>query len=166
MSNSPRSQSLEERYATSPLSGGNAPFVEGYYEDYLVDPGSVPPALREWFDSIADGARDRPRKPLEDAVRAAAGRPAVQAGGEASPDLLQKQLGVLQLIEAFRLRGHLLAQLDPLGIVQPATPPELAPATYGLGPQDYDTTFATPLVNGQPMLKLGEIIGYLSLIHI
>ena len=165
MSNSPRSQSLEERYATSPLSGGNAPFVEGYYEDYLVDPGSVPPALREWFDSIADGARDRPRKPLEDAVRAAAGRPAVQAGGEASPDLLQKQLGVLQLIEAFRLRGHLLAQLDPLGIVQPATPPELAPATYGLGPQDYDTTFATPLVNGQPMLKLGEIIGYLEGIY-
>ncbi len=89
MSNSPRSKSLEERYATSPLSGGNAPFVEGFYEQYLVDPGSVPSALREWFDSIADGARDRPRGPLEDAVRAAAGRPAVQASGEVSPDLLQ-----------------------------------------------------------------------------
>jgi 2-oxoglutarate dehydrogenase E1 component len=166
MSKSPRSKSLEERYATTPLSAGNAPFVEGCYERYLADPGSVPAELRRWFDSLAQGAREQPRGPVEEALRAAAARPVRQAAaGPASPALLQKQLGVIQLIEAFRLRGHLLANLDPLGLVQPSTPPELEPATYGLGPEDSDTVFATPLVAGQPALKLAEITEHLEGIY-
>jgi 2-oxoglutarate dehydrogenase E1 component len=169
MSKRPRSKSLEERYATTPLSAGNAPFVEAFYEQFLADPASVSPELRGWFESLADGAREQPRGPVEDALRARAARPAnairEAAGAAASPVLLQKQLGVIQLIEAFRLRGHLLANLDPLGLVRPSTPPELEPATYGLGPEDLDTVFATPLISGQPALRLGQIIDYLEGIY-
>ena len=47
----------------------------------------------------------------------------------------------MQLFEAYRMRGHQLADLDPLGLVRPETPKELDPARYGLSAQDRDTRF-------------------------
>ena len=165
MKDSRRAKSIEERIATSPLGGGNAPFVEGYYEQFIADPDSVPPELREWFESISDGAREQPRGPVEGALRNAARGPVAAPAGAASPALLQKQLAVLQLIDAFRVRGHLLAELDPLGLVRPDTPPELEPASHGLEPADYDHTFATPLLDGRPTMALRDILTHLDSIY-
>jgi len=165
MKDSRRAKSIEERIATSPLGGGNAPFVEGYYEQFITDPNSVPAELREWFESISEGAREQPRGPVESAIRSTAAGPVAAAAGTASPALLQKQLSVLQLIDAFRLRGHLLAELDPLGLVRPDTPPELEPASHGLEPADYDQTFATPLLDGRPTMTLRDILGHLDSIY-
>ena len=46
--------SLKEQYATTPLFGSNASAVEALYEQYLKDPGSVPPAWRGYFESLGD----------------------------------------------------------------------------------------------------------------
>ncbi len=53
------SKSLQERYRSSPLFGGNAPFVEGYYEQYLEDPDSVPSELAAWFREANPARRRR-----------------------------------------------------------------------------------------------------------
>ncbi|PSJ19829.1 hypothetical protein CVH10_20800, partial [Halomonas sp. ND22Bw] len=45
---------------------------------------------------------------------------------------VRKQHAVWQLINAFRVRGHLIADLDPLALVEPHTHSELDPNTYGL----------------------------------
>jgi 2-oxoglutarate dehydrogenase E1 component len=47
---------LSEQYATSPLYGGNAPYVEALYEQYLRDAGSVSAQWREYFDRIRGDA--------------------------------------------------------------------------------------------------------------
>ncbi|MGI9265461.1 MAG: thiamine pyrophosphate-dependent enzyme, partial [Gammaproteobacteria bacterium] len=157
-------KSLKERYASSPLFSGNAPLVEGLYEQFLLNPDSVDDELRTYFDQISDGASETPRGPLEDALRTTARRTAVMTSG-VSPDLLQKEMGVLQLIEAYRLRGHLLANLDPLGLIRPGQPPELDPASYSLHESDYQTEFAVPHLGDQVTMTLGDILEKLQTIY-
>ena len=53
-----------------------------------------------------------------------------------------KEASILQLINAFRVRGHLIADLNPLG-VEPSYHPELDPASYGLTIWDLDREFIT-----------------------
>jgi 2-oxoglutarate dehydrogenase E1 component len=63
-------------------------------------------------------------------------------GGMANREETEKQARVLQLIHAYRVRGHLVADLDPLGR-EPQYHPELDPNTYGLSIWDLDREFIT-----------------------
>ena len=63
---------------------------------------------------------------------------------------IAKEAGIIQMINAYRVRGHLIADLDPLGI-EPSYHPELDPVTYGLTIWDLDREFLTG--------SLGESIG-------
>ena len=62
--------------------------------------------------------------------------------------MLQKQMQVATLIRVHRVRGHLIADLDPLRWKEPAMPDELDPATYGLTIWDLDREFLTGGVAG------------------
>jgi 2-oxoglutarate dehydrogenase E1 component len=150
------SKSLKQRYESSPLFGGNAPYVEAFYEQYLEDPSSVSDELRGYFDGISGGARQVPRGPVETEMAAAAGRMRL-VGGAVPEGLLDKQAAVLMLVEAYRLRGHRLAQLDPLGLTRPDPPPELDPAFFGLGRGDDDTEFTTAGFGGRTRMRFRDI---------
>lgn len=85
------------------------------------------------------------------------------AGGDRFTEIA-KEAAVLQLINAYRVRGHLVADLDPLGSAA-SYHPELDPATYGLTIWDLDRPFITgtlaeALGNGgaQPVATLREIL--------
>jgi len=159
------SKSLEDRYRSSPFYGGNAPFVEYYYERYLEDPASVPDDLRAWFETVSDRrAGEVARGPVERAFQVSARR-AVQAGAGVSEEVLEKQTAVNLLVEAYRLRGHLLADLDPLRLVRPERPSELDPANYGLGEADLDVRFATAGVKGRPTMRLRNILEHLEKVY-
>jgi 2-oxoglutarate dehydrogenase E1 component len=160
------SKTLQDRYATSPLFGGNAPYIEGLYEQYLEDPDSVDPGLRRWFDGIADGGGETPRGPVERDFAARALQPrSALARAEVPEALLDKQAAVLRLIEAYRLRGHRLAKLDPLGLVEPQPLPELDPGFHGLGPSDDDTVFATAGFGGADRLRFRDIRARLERVY-
>ncbi|MGD8425513.1 MAG: 2-oxoglutarate dehydrogenase E1 component, partial [Gammaproteobacteria bacterium] len=152
-------------YQSSPFYGGNAPFIEHYYELYLQDPDSVPEALRRWFATVSDrSGGEIARGPVEAALKkASAGVRAAAAG--ISEEILEKQTGVNLLVEAYRLRGHLLADLDPLGLVRPERPSELDPRSYGLTGEDMDTRFATAGVKGRPIMRLRTILDHLDKIY-
>jgi 2-oxoglutarate dehydrogenase E1 component len=72
-----------------------------------------------------------------------------------------KQVHVQTLINMYRVRGHLIADLDPLGLKEPRTHPELDPATYGLTIWDLDRQFYTDGLAGQDWMTLGDILGVL-----
>jgi 2-oxoglutarate dehydrogenase E1 component len=81
---------------------------------------------------------------------------------------LVKQMQVIQLIGQYRVRGHLIADLDPLAAQEPDMHPELDPATYGLTIWDLDRQFLTggvagiyAPVGGRQTMKLGDILGVL-----
>jgi 2-oxoglutarate decarboxylase len=72
--------------------------------------------------------------------------------------LLEKQMAVATLIRVYRVRGHLIADLDPLRWKEPHMAPELDPATYGLTIWDLDREFLTGGLGGQEKLTLSEIL--------
>ena len=104
------------------LFGGNAPYVEELYENYLANPGSVPESWREYFDALqhvpaVDGsnANDVPHQPVINAFaeRAKAGGTKVVMAS-ADVEMGRKRTAVQQLIAAYRNVGQRWADLDPL----------------------------------------------------
>ena len=133
------------------LFGGNAPYVEEMYENYLANPGSVPDSWREYFDNLqhlpaVDGtnSRDIPHMPV---INAFAER-AKQGGTQvvfANPDveLGRKRTAAQQLIAAYRNSGTRWADLDPLKRSERPDIPELDLAFYDFTDSDLETVFNT-----------------------
>ena len=133
------------------LFGGNAPYVEEMYENYLANPGSVPDSWREYFDNLqhlpaVDGtnSRDIPHMPV---INAFAER-AKQGGTQvvfANPDveLGRKRTAAQQLIAAYRNSGTRWADLDPLKRSERPNIPELDLAFYDFSDSDLETVFNT-----------------------
>jgi 2-oxoglutarate dehydrogenase E1 component len=91
-------------------------------------------------------------------------RPMLGGIAGARTDEIAKEAAILQIINAYRVRGHLIADLDPLG-AEPSYHPELDPETYGLTIWDLDREFRTGnLGHGigeaspKPMATLREIL--------
>ena len=134
------------------------PFIEGLYADYLSDPQSVPPDWREYFASLDEplaAFRRTPRfKPAS--VFSGGAQAAETDGSMAQLALNQERVG--QLVRAFRIWGHLAAQLDPLQRPRPAPPLELDPAHYGFSHADLNRRFSATGVTGAENLTLNELI--------
>jgi 2-oxoglutarate dehydrogenase E1 component len=133
------------------LFGGNAPYVEEMYENYLANPGSVPDSWREYFDALqhvpaVDGsnAKDVPHLPVINAFaeRAKSGGTKVVMASE-SLEMGRKRTAVQQLIAAYRNVGQRWADLDPLKRTERPKIPDLEPAFYGFTDADQETVFDT-----------------------
>ena len=124
------------------LYSGNAAFLEQLYEKYLQNPTQVEPDWRDYFARLGDGAAtpDIPHSKVrqtffEAAMHKGAGE---MAGGAAEAVAYRKQVSVLQLINAYRFRGHQQADLDPLKQYQRPNIPDLSPAYHELTEADMD----------------------------
>ncbi len=149
---------LKEQYRASPFSGGNADFVEALYEAWLDDPGSV---SEHWQDVFAGLLRDSHRddtrhRSIAARFRALAANGHYQAMPVAAEDF--KQAGVLRLINAYRVRGHQRARLDPLGLSHRPEVPDLELSFHNLSDSDLDTTFHTGTLAAPDHLTLSEIV--------
>ena len=172
---------------TSFLYGGNAAFVEDLHERWAANPSSVSPAWRAFFDQLKDGpaqVQDAARaggwgKPVAiartETLSALDGLwPAVEA--KAAKTLEQRQPGAtrdeiraaahdsvraLMLIRTYRIRGHLHANLDPLGLEPPIQNAELDPAFYGFTEADMDRPIYLDHVMGLEEATLREVVDIL-----
>jgi 2-oxoglutarate dehydrogenase E1 component len=159
--------SLSELLASTPLSAGNAPFVEALYEQFLSDPQSVEPKWREYFQKVRDGAAaEQIHSTVLAGIAARATRPrmAAASGSSLTADAAAKQGAVSRLVQIYANRGHLIAKLDPLGMQQRPRPRVLELAYFGLSEADLDTEFLTGSRPAEvaPKLKLREIIAQLE----
>ncbi len=152
---------------TSFLYGTNAPFLEELYARYLADPNSVDATWREYFDGLGLDNR-RLFERMREALEPRPGR-AAPAGGLSLPGgvgledaavkkLIRDHLRVIMLIRAYRVRGHLIADLDPLGLTRNEHHPELDPRTYGFEEADLDREFFLDYVLGLETATLREIM--------
>src|SRR5262252_781505 len=148
----------------TPLNGGNADFLDALYEQYLRDPGSVEEPWRSYFAQLVAGATEQPHGAIRKAIaeRAASGRSG--SGGAASA---AKQAAVSRLIQVWINRGHLVANIDPLGLTPPAHPRALEPEYFGLAPVDLATEFFTgSRIEAVPKrMKLRDILAQLQFIY-
>ncbi len=154
---------FEKFLASSHLSGGNAAWVEELYESFLGDPNSVPDDWRRQFEAIHNGGSETPHGPVRERFlalglngRARAAAPVAYSGEQA-----QKQAAVLKLVNAYRIRGHQNADLDPLGLTERPKVPDLDPGFHGLTGQDLEAKFATGSLAAPNELPLREILGIL-----
>ena len=162
------SDSLKEQYATSPLYGSNAPAVEAMYEQYIRNPDSVPEGWRRYFQTLDDGQAEVAHGPIRERliekVRSARGNGAgvAAASGPGLP-AGEKQAAVARLIQIYYLRGHQIADIDPLGIMERHTPGVLKLDYLGLGESDMDTEFFTGSLAGSASrrMKLRDILDLL-----
>src|SRR3954470_457157 len=153
------------------LFGGNAPYVEEMYENYLANPGSVPDHWREYFDALqnvpaVDGsnARDVPHLPVVNAFaqRAKQGGTRVVVAAGADLETARKRTAVQQLIDAYRNVGVRWADLDPLKRAEREKIPELEPSFYGFFDADQEVVFNTSnTFFGKESMSLRELINAL-----
>jgi len=160
---------LELLQKSSGYFGGNAAFIEGLYEDFLQDPTSVAPEWRRRFEDLlqddTEAAPDISHRPIRTNLarlaREKQAAPAV-AGERLSPGAAEKQAAVLRLINAYRVRGHQNADLDPLALTRQDPLPELAPAFHRLSDADLDTIFNTGSLYGPERMRLSEILDFVQ----
>jgi 2-oxoglutarate dehydrogenase E1 component len=81
--------------------------------------------------------------------------------GDGGHHRLIKQVHVQTLINMYRVRGHLIAHLDPLDAEPPELHPELDPLHYGLTIWDLPRSFVADGLAGKDMATLDEILGIL-----
>ena len=137
--------------ANTYLFGGNAPYVEEMYENYLANPGGVPDNWRDYFDALqhvpaVDGsnAKDVPHLPVINAFAERAKRGGTKVVvASADAEMGRKHTAVQQLIAAYRNVGQRWADLDPLKRTEREKIPELEPSFYGFSDADQEAVFNT-----------------------
>jgi 2-oxoglutarate dehydrogenase E1 component len=156
---------MELLWSSSHISGGNAAYVEALFESFLADPNSVPAEWRTYFEKLPrvnGAANDIPHAPIRDhfeLIGRAKTRPAASSpDAGAATEYERKQVRVVQLISAYRHRGHQKSSLDPLGLWQRERVRDLELSYHQLSEADYDTVFQTgALYIGKEEATLREI---------
>ncbi|CAM9933672.1 unnamed protein product, partial [Phaeothamnion confervicola] len=146
------------------LFSANAPFLEELYETYLSDPNKLSSEWRAYFDTLQDDQSEVRRDVRHSEVRER--MLAVAANPKGAPVSLvrddarnaAKQVAVLQLINAYRFRGHRQANLDPLNQYERPVVAELDPAFHGLTEVDMDVVFNTGSLQGPDQASLRDIL--------
>jgi 2-oxoglutarate dehydrogenase E1 component len=97
-------------------------------------------------------------KAAGDKIRAKAAEMGAPVSDEQVRRAARDSLRALMLIRAYRIRGHLVADLDPLGMRDQATHPELEPTTYGFTDADMDRPIFIDQVLGLEVATLRQIL--------
>jgi len=165
------------------INGTSGTYVEDMYESWKEDPTSVHKSWDVFFRNADNGAppgmayQSPPEiygHPIQYQTEVAVAQPQAAAPAQSAPadfqDRIQDHLAVFSLIRAYQLRGHNLATLDPLGILDAdlddSIPEELVLENWGLTEQDLDKEFHLPsstFIGGkEDVLPLKEIISRLQ----
>ena len=147
-------------------------YLDNLYTEYLKHSDRVPPDWRGYFERVAaaevPAAGEPPEAtgPAGTSASPASGVPGSTPGdatvwASAVLDAARRQEGVDQLIRDYRVRGHRIAQVDPLGIPRPELP-ELSPQFYGLTDADLDQSFSTRSLPGVTVQTLREVLSRLQ----
>ena len=171
------------------LTTGNQVYIFEVYERYLDDPGSVDANWQTFFSGLDSDLRELLQEkqgaswapsdasivghgdlaPLAEQMTRQTGaqpsQPAPVAGERMGAGRVREatldSIRALMLIRSYRVRGHLLAKLDPLGIEVPEEHPELNPATYGFQDSDMDREIFINYVLGLETATVREIMSIL-----
>ncbi len=152
---------MKEFFTNSYLFGSNAPFVEELYETYLQNPAGVPEQWRDYFDQLQNmpgGGRDVAHAPVIASFAQMAKQNKFAANTNGVAD--KRQIGVLQMINAYRFLGNRWAQIDPLKRQERPPIAELEPSHYGFTEADLSAPFAIGSFQFQqnPQASLREIL--------
>ncbi|MFT5658426.1 MAG: 2-oxoglutarate dehydrogenase E1 component, partial [Gammaproteobacteria bacterium] len=157
---------MKKMQQESYLFGSNAVFIEELYSKFLINENDVDENWREWFSSLTpstagNGAvKDQDHLAIQAQVKSAVmnKKSTGQIVNSAQHEHQLKQVAVLQLINAYRIKGHRKADLDPLKKPGTDTIHDLTLVGHNLSDADLDTVFNTGSMCGVDEISLREII--------
>jgi 2-oxoglutarate dehydrogenase E1 component len=161
---------MKKMQQESHLFGSNAVYIEELYGEYLKNEDNVDEHWREWFSSLAPSGKnnglekDHDHLAIQAQIKSAVmnKRTTGQIDNSAIHEFQLKQVSVLQLINAYRIKGHRKADLDPLKKPDPDAIRDLTLEGHNLTNDDLDTVFNTGSMCGVDETSLREIIGRLE----
>ncbi len=171
------------------LYGANAPFIEQLYVKYVEDPSSVNPEWQKFFSDLGDNKSHVEREvrgpswerddwplpqngeltstidtnwPAAKELRAKVAKRMTGASAEEARSATLDSIRAIMIIRAYRIRGHLIADLDPLEL-EPKTPhPELDYRSYGFTKADLDRPIFINHFLGLEMASLRKMLEILK----
>jgi 2-oxoglutarate dehydrogenase E1 component len=163
-----QNETMKAMKDSSALAGGNSAYLESMFEQYIVDPNSVPAEWRDYFQKLphTNGSQDVSHRSIQEQFKNLTQNashqnisPSVAAHHSVSLEHERKQIQVTRLINAYRLQGHLHAQIDPLGMreCEDVNASELTLEDHGLAVTDMGTTFDAETFVGPRQMPLGEL---------
>ena len=154
--------SMKKMQQESYLFGSNAVFIEELYAKYLKDENQVDENWRDWFANLQNGELkpDQDHLAVQAEMKSAVASKHRRSGAASSvePSVQDKQVSVLQLINAYRIKGHRRANLDPLKLSELPMVREMTMEGNRLEDSDLDTVFNTGSLFGVEKATLREII--------
>jgi 2-oxoglutarate dehydrogenase E1 component len=163
---------------TSFLAGNNSEFINEFYADYISDPKSLPEGWRKFFDGLSDdeklvydnlnGPSWSPQKKIKKKPltrlneNEAVEEDSINLNLKSTKQAAKDSVRAIMLIRAYRIRGHLIANLDPLSIQKKEEHPELKPESYGFLKSDYNRKIFLDGVLGLQYANLDQILNILK----
>jgi 2-oxoglutarate dehydrogenase E1 component len=162
---------------TSFLTGINSEFINEFYADYISNPSSLPDSWRKFFDGLSDdekliyedikGPSWSPEKKLRklkilEKINNVEDSKTTDINLNSIKQASKDSVRAIMLIRAYRIRGHLIANLDPLAIQKKEEHQELKPETYGFEKKDYGRKIFLDGVLGLQYADLNQILEILK----
>ncbi len=151
------------------LTGENAAFLDEQYNLWLTSPDSVDASWRAFFDGMRDGSVDEgafvPAAPDRRSIFASASS-SVAVDASSALRIAVRQTAVVQYINAWRVRGHFRADVDPLGRQAKRVHPEITIEHYGLNDGDLDARVPTaPMYGMSAVATIRQIRERLAMVY-
>ncbi len=171
---------------SSILTGFNAEYIANLYREFLKNPAGLDGSWRSFFDTLRDDEKSvlneltgaswaakefkKPSAPFnvttaDEAMKVS--KPAANnksaPAAQISPDVIKDSIQAVLMVKSYRMHGHFLAQLDPLGLKQPAGHPDLDPVRYGL--QDMNKSVYLGGLLGFETVTVGALLDKLRAIY-
>ena len=174
---------------TSFLHGTNSAYIEQMYERYLENPIDIPADWQNFFSGISNNSKDSnqgaswskynklevnngdlvsaidgnwPQEVKSFQTEVQAHEPRNEKNNEIARGATLDSIRAIMMIRAYRIRGHLKANLDPLGLVEKQDHVELRPETYGFSSNDMSRKIFLDHVLGLEFATLKEILEILN----
>ena len=146
-------------------SDGSAPYIESLYESYQEDPNSIPEDWRIYFNTLPEVPENSKETSHKEIIQRFKSQKRTRSYEKriVGDD---KQIRIIQLIQAYRNRGHKRANLDPLGLKVPEQCDDLDLEFHGLDQSDLNKTFQTDTLKiNSDEETLSGILGSLKKIY-
>ncbi len=161
---------------TSFLTGVNSSFIERYYSDYLSNPDNLPEDWKQFFDGLKDnediivrelkGPSWSPVKKIKLDSSKIKNRIVEKISVDESDEKRTEQsVKAIALIRAYRIRGHLIAKLDPLGMMERKYLEDLHPADHGFKKEDYNKKIFLGAYMDKGYATINEILSFFRKVY-
>ena len=161
---------------TSFLAGNNSSFIEEFYLDYLENPARLPEDWRLFFEGLNDN-QDLISKNLKGPSWSPVKKRKIEIekdNNNTKQNIIfdvntekekEQSVKAIALIRAYRIRGHLIANLDPLGMMERKYLEELHPADHGFKKEDYNKKIYLAKYMNQGYATVNEILSFFRKIY-